>query len=378
MNNLDQTLSRLADFEPSPFPVLSLYLRADRDGAGSDRFLETATKQLSRKVKTYPSGSEERKSMEADQERILELLDPKSSDRPVAASLAIFACHGAGLFEVVELGAELQQSKLVVAAKPDLFQLAWMQDRYARYAVVLADSQGARLFVFGLGAVVQEDEVDGESVRRQKNGGWSQSRYQRRRENAIDENIQETVKSLEAVVQDEAVESIILAGDDVMTARFREAMPQHLAELVEDESVRLDQNSPLHEVLEETLELYRRADVVEDADRASELIHEFRADGLACVGMGDTLDAVLEGRAEEVLMQGPAPKIKVDSISQVGKSTLAAQSSGDGNDTRELGRKVADMLITHAEKTGAEVRFLEKETALSELGGVGAFLRYRN
>jgi hypothetical protein len=159
MTDIEKTISRLAGFEPSPFPVLSLYLRAERDGAGHDRFLEIARKQLNRKVKTYPTGSDERKSFEADQERILALLESEDEDvRPQGEALAIFACDGEGLFEVLELDAELKVSKLVAAAKPDLFQLAWLSDRFSRYAVVLADSQGARIFVFGLGALVDEGE----------------------------------------------------------------------------------------------------------------------------------------------------------------------------------------------------------------------------
>jgi peptide subunit release factor 1 (eRF1) len=146
---------------------------------------------------------------------------------------------------------------------------------------------------------------------------------------------------------------------------------------VEDEAVRLEQDAPQREILEQTLEVFRAADLSEDQDQAQALVNEFRADGLACLGMSDTLDAVLEGRADEVLLRGPSPEITTEEVSEIGRATLTASSSEDDADTRDLGGKVADLLITHARRTGATLRFLEEETALAEGGGVGAFLRYR-
>ena len=39
--------------------------------------------------------------------------------------------------------------------------------------------------------------------------------------------------------------------------------------------------------------------------------------------------------------------------------------------------KIADRLVTLARQTGAHVRFIEEPALLAEVGGVGAFLRFR-
>jgi peptide subunit release factor 1 (eRF1) len=39
--------------------------------------------------------------------------------------------------------------------------------------------------------------------------------------------------------------------------------------------------------------------------------------------------------------------------------------------------KLADELVTRAEQTAARIRFIENEELLSEVGGVGALLRFK-
>jgi peptide subunit release factor 1 (eRF1) len=48
----------------------------------------------------------------------------------------------------------------------------------------------------------------------------------------------------------------------------------------------------------------------------------------------------------------------------------------DANEmTRDI--KVADQLVTKAHQTGATVTFIEDGSLLADVGGAGAFLRYR-
>src|SRR6185436_11463454 len=103
--NLNDQLNRLAAFEQSPYPVISLYLNTQPDGRGRDRFQTFVRKELKARAQTYPARSPEREMLERDLERINAWLE--SHVQPSANGVAIFACDAAELFETVQIEAPL-------------------------------------------------------------------------------------------------------------------------------------------------------------------------------------------------------------------------------------------------------------------------------
>ncbi len=67
---LDELLDRLASFQPTGFPFVSLYLNAHSDEHGRNNYNSFVRKELAERAKTYPTGSAERESFEHDVERI--------------------------------------------------------------------------------------------------------------------------------------------------------------------------------------------------------------------------------------------------------------------------------------------------------------------
>ena len=76
-----------------------------------------------------------------------------------------------------------------------MYPLELLLNRHPRHAVVLADSQSARIFVFGLGQTIAQETVAGDKVRRTSAGGWSQMRYQRRMDNLQAEHVRHSRRS---------------------------------------------------------------------------------------------------------------------------------------------------------------------------------------
>src|SRR5438128_2305941 len=97
---LQERLDRLAEFEPVPYPVVSLYLNAQPDEHGRDHYQLFARKELKARLQVYPLRSPERQSLEHDLDRVGAFL--QNGTLPSAKSLAVFACHPAGLFETVQ------------------------------------------------------------------------------------------------------------------------------------------------------------------------------------------------------------------------------------------------------------------------------------
>ena len=161
---LREQLVRLASYEPSGAPVLSLYLdlRTDQHGrrTHADAFIRRVVANRGAKLT-----GDARTSFDAAVERIRAYVE---SEVPASASgLALFASTGPdGFFETVQLDAPIEQHALFAGSVPHLYPLAKVNDQYPRYAALVLDTNAARLFVFGLGRVESRKEVTTTKTRR--------------------------------------------------------------------------------------------------------------------------------------------------------------------------------------------------------------------
>jgi peptide chain release factor subunit 1 len=371
---LDELLDRLASFEPTGFPFISLYLNAEPDEHGSDNFQAFVRKELNERAKSYPPSSAERQSFDLDRERILSYIEREV--QPQANGLAIFACAAADdFFEAVQLGAPIPNNRLYVYEQPHLYPLARLMDQYPRYTVLVANTNSARIFVFGRGKRLNSEQVQGKKTNRTKVGGWSQMRYQRHLENYHLHHAKEVIETLDRVAREDDAERIILAGDEVIIPLLREQMPEQLAAKVID-VMKLDINTPEHEILEETTLILRERDAETDAEKVARLLDEYRAGGLAVTGVERTLAALSNGQVDELLITATPAEItysekKVDRV--IDAYDAGASADLDTSETRV----VADELIRRAQSTSARVTFIEDASLLSDVGGAGALLRYQ-
>ena len=297
----------------------------------------------------------------------------KTELRPSSNGAAIFACAGAGdFFEALQFDAPINMHRLYVYHQPHLYTLAKLQDKYPPYAAVVADTNTARIFVFGLGRTLAAETVTSEKVRsRSQLGGWWLRRYQAPVENFHLRHSKEIVQQLERIVQEEGIEHIFLAGDEVILSVLREQLPPSLAGKVVDE-LKLDITTPEHEILRATLAAMREQDAQTDAERVRAMIDDYRSGGLAVVGVHDVLAALANGQVETVFLSTGLEQMHPEEEGL--HEALAPALKELPEDT---GIRITDALVTRAHQTGAEVRFIEDPALLADVGGVGATLRYR-
>ena len=368
-------MNRLLDFEPTPAPVISLYLDARVNEHGQRTYMPFVRKQLNERVKSYDVGSEERQSFEEDFVRITRYLE---SEIPTEVQgLAIFACSAANdWFEVGYFEAPFERNRLFLSDRPHLYPLARLMDQYRRYAVVLADTNRAQIFVFATGRAVGRQEVENVKTKHSKVGGWSQARYQRHEQNYHLHHAKEVVEMLEKIVRDENIEHIVLAGDEaVVIPLLREQMPKTIEEKV-IEALSLGIDTPEHELLDESLTAFRRHDSLTDMEKVDRLLNEYRADDLGVAGVPETLAALSNGQVEEMLIAAKPESIQYDE--EEVKKVLELYRGEEPLPDELDHRSVADELVKRAKLlSSAKVTFIEDSTRLEMLGGVGGFLRYR-
>jgi peptide subunit release factor 1 (eRF1) len=380
-NTLEQIIDRLAEFEPSELPVISLYLNAQANEHGRQDFERFLRKEFAERARTFKAHTPERESFDRDVERINEYL--RDELRPETNGVAVFACAGAGdFFQAVQTIAPIENHRLYIYNQPHLYPLARLMDQYPRYAVLVADTNRARLFVFARGKAVGREEVQNVKTRGSQAGGWSQARYQRHAEQYHLQHAKELTDMLETVVREDNIRHIILAGDEVIIPLLKEQFPKAVADKIVD-VLSLDINAAEHEVLAESMEAMQGFDAQTDFEKVKRLLDEYRAGGLAVVGSTDTLEALAMGQVEELLItaqqqhiEGDREDVAILSDNEVVEPVVAGQDGALANIEPDS-VIVADELVTRARQTSARITFVEDASLLEEVGGVGALLRYR-
>ena len=374
-SNAERLLEKLLAYEPDSGVFVSLYLDARVNENGKRNLLPIVRKQLNERAKSYDNGTSEQENFEKDSARIINYLE--TGVPTTAQGLAIFACSAAGdYFEAGEFDAPFERNRLFVSERPHVYPLARLIDRYRRFAVLLADTNRARIFVFAVGKTVEEQTVQNVKTKRTSVGGWSQARYQRHEENYHLHHVKEVVQMLERVVSEEEVENVILSGDETtVIPLIREQLPQALSDKVID-ALSFGIDTPEHELFDESLKAFHRYDSLSDMEKLERLLNEYRADDLGVAGVPDTLAALSNGQVEEMLIVSTPDKLAYDE--EEVKKVLKLYEP-DGELPAELDqRTVADELVRRASLlSSARVTFIEDDARLQQVGGVGALLRYR-
>jgi peptide chain release factor subunit 1 len=340
--SLAQTLDRLGRMEPVAFPFISLYLNAQPDNRGKDNYDAFVRKELRGRTGDFEARSAERESFEKDVAAIEGWLSEEV--RPSANGIAIFACSGADFFEALQLDAPIEKHRLTVGERPHLAPLARIVDRYPRHAVVLADTNHARIYVFGRGRTIDREEVENEKLSRTDAGGWSQMRYQRHVENLQLQHAKEVVEELRRIVAEDRAQYVFLAGDEVIVPVLTSQLPKELEKKVVG-VLRLDIRTPEDEVMKAAADALAERVAKAETDRIEQLRGEWRSGGLAVAGPKKVLEALTNGQADEVWL-----------------------STAEGG---------ADDIVQRALATSASVRFVENPELLAGLEGAVASLRYK-
>jgi peptide chain release factor subunit 1 len=362
--DLTAQLDRLASTDTGPFPVISLYLNLQANEQGRAQFEPFLRKELAERVKTYPAHGPERDSLEQDAEKIRAYVGGIDGS---VSGLALFASHGADLFETIEMSAPLEEHRLFIGNQPHLYPLARVIDEYPRYLALVTDTHSARILVFATNAVEKTTQIEGTKTKHHKKGGWSQARYQRHVENFHQQHAKEVVEAVAKIVREEAIDKIVVAGDEVIVPLLQEQLPKDVSERIVD-VLKLDVRTPEHEVLDSTIAALREKDAEDDRERVDQLIGAYRANGLACVGVENTRRAFEMGQVDELIITAVPDAIDVKSPAET-----AAPDSTEG--TAE--ERTAGELIVLARTTAAKIRFIEDASLLDAVGGVGAFLRFK-
>lgn len=368
-------LKKLAEVEASGFPFISVYLNAQPDEHGKDNFDAFLRKQLNEQADNFEEDSVELESFERDAERIRKFIE---DIRPSANGVAIFACAGADdFFQTIQFDVPFENNRFFVFDRPHLFPLARLMAQNPKYAVVLADTNSARILAFQRGRVLEKEEIENTKTNRTEVGGWSQMRYQRHIDNYHMHHAKEVIEELDKIVRDEDIKQIILAGnEEVVIPILRENLTKELEGKIVG-TVRADVDEPEKELFEKVEQVIHENNTLKDKEKIDNLFEQNYDEGLGVTGVEKTLEALANGQVQELYLSADFNDFEF-SEKKV-KKILKAYAPGEGGELPNVKepRQIADELVRRAVESADDIRFIEDGNLLEKVGGVGALLRYR-
>ncbi|MGH2615986.1 MAG: Vms1/Ankzf1 family peptidyl-tRNA hydrolase, partial [Thermomicrobiales bacterium] len=218
---------------PAPEPKRS-ERRARRDTEGTPRrpAWQTLRRDLDAMVKEYGPRGAAFDSLTADLERITSYLEEELD--AAAQGVIIVACDSQGVFEAIPLDVPVA-SGYAVGPIPSLRQLVHAGQDSPAYAVLAADQRDAFLWLMERRTWDRSVQLEADDYpRKQKQGGWSQKRYQAR----ADERVEAFARTIaeetrrELTAGDPQIPYLILAADEPMFSALNAAFHQTVGERI--------------------------------------------------------------------------------------------------------------------------------------------------
>lgn len=361
-------LRELAEMEGNERAFLSFYSASGAEGL-------SRLSERQRRIRALLADEEaEVEHFDESLRMIREALEENSIDGPIA----VFASWAADFLVGYPLSVA-PDDLLWIDSSPFIRPLAELRSDYETFLAVKADNHGAQIHLVSATAPVEVDRIAADVKNHVKKGGWSQKRYQRRRENELQHYGKEVAQALVDLVEKHEPAHVVIFGSLESRREIKEHLPEALRERVVD-GEGLTQNgngdSEQEEIVEQAMDLLEEVEREEEEDLWQRVRSEILGGGLAVGGPKEVLNALREGRVETLLVDREA---EIEGMRCRDCELLAhakPQQCPGCKSTSVFHVDLVNELVELAEKTSAASRFTDPIDGLTELGGVAATLRY--
>jgi len=363
----DLDLRRLAEMTAPERVFLSVYLA----GPASARSLPGQFERLRRLLRS--GGAAEKDEREHFDENV-RLVESYLDRHPLkSGSLCIFACWALDFFQAIALPAPVDDL-VWIDSSPCIRPLAELREEYENVAVVVADNKRARIFLVSSAVAGDAETVRGNVKNHVKKGGWSQQRYERRRDGELLRYARQIVDKLADLDKEADFRRIVLVGGKEILRIVHENLPQVLQRRVAEKAVDLGKgDAPVNA---EIMALFAGQERRSEVSLWERIRAEALRGGLGCVGLADVLAALQAGRADTIIVSRDFRPMgrRCRECEHLDAGTAARCAACGSPSLFEV--DVVNEIVEMAEKTGAEVDFADPMPTLDEAGHVAALLRW--
>jgi peptide chain release factor subunit 1 len=360
----ERDLQELAELVSEKANVLSLYLNVDPHRRSSDE-----SRLILRQLLARAGGLGASPTDIERMERYFDHEHPRQGQ-----GVACFSNQAAGFWRAYPLLVPVDDY-VFVGQRPYLKPLTDLWDEYERFGVISIDSEGARIFVYQLGALEDTAGTLGNEVRRHKQGGWGAQRLQRHEDEEARHNLKDAAEWADDYMRQHKVDRVVLSGTDDKLAVFADLLPRSLSDKVVGQ-VNLDSNASPADVWQRAFEVAVEADRHAESELLEQVITAAHKGGSGSIGLSDTLTALKEGRVYQLLVDKDfrasgrlcpncgAVIVEDRERCPYCETELAAPSDA------------VNLAIQQAVGAGLRVTIMDHDARLAEVGGIAAVLRY--
>jgi peptide chain release factor subunit 1 len=330
-------------------------------------------KKLTKLRRLLKGGDAEKGEREHFDENVKVVRDYLDRHPLTDGSLCIFSCWAIDFFEAIPLTVQVEDL-VWIDSSPYIRPLAELQEEYENVAVVVADNKKARIFLVSSAVAGDEEVIHGNVKNHVKKGGWSQQRYERRRDGQLLHYARQIVGALSELDKTESFRRILLVGGKEILRIVQENIPQGMQSKVAAKAVHLGKGDNL--VNKDIFELFFEQERQSERDLWERIRVESLRGGLGVVGLEEVLVAARQGRIETMIVNRtfkPQGR-RCRQCDNLDVGAVEACSACGASSVFEVG--VVNEIVEMLKRTGAEVDFAEPIDTLANAGEIAAFLRY--
>jgi peptide chain release factor subunit 1 len=360
----ERDLQELAELESKEAPILSLYLNMD-----PHRRSKEEQKLNLRRLLTWAA---QQGASHADIERAERFFDHEYGRQ--GRGVVCFSCQIQGFWRDYALLVPIQDF-VFVGSRPYITPLSDVWDAYDRFGVIMVDREGARVFIYHLGALEDSAGTFGAEVKRHKQGGWAAQKLQRYEDQEAKQNLKDAAEWADAYLREHKATRVVLSGSEGNLAQFRELLPRELQEKVVGQ-INVDMTASPAQVWDRAFDVTIAAQRQAETDLLDQVITVAHKGGTGALGLEDTLAAMQQGRVFHLLVDRE--------FHQPGYQCSACQATV----TQPLGAcpycggvlietaDIVNLAVQKAVDAGLKVSVLDHNSQTADIGGIAAVLRY--
>ncbi len=369
-------LKELASHSERDAYFVSLFLNVDPTQVKQEEWL-LHFKNLSRNaINAMPNGDKTYVTPD------IHKLEQYLTDRPdgLKRGLAIISSTAKNFWWVYNSSLPFM-SDLVVNRTPFIKPIAHQIDQYQRYLIALVAGDTVRLFIAGMGEIIEVTDIyhpsgSQNTLRDGHSGDMGEERAQHRKNNIRHILYRDAIHVIEKLLVKEEIKRIILLGTDSARGNFKETLSEPLLHKFVAEG-HIDKAASESDVLEKSLPLMKVVEYKFERIALNELFDKAGAlEGASAIGLKSVLDALQQGNVRKLYVM---THMVADGMSCSQCKALSEIIPGNCpwcGGKMETVPFIYDQVIQKALEQGARVDLLEEAHDLVKAGGIGALLRY--
>jgi peptide subunit release factor 1 (eRF1) len=370
-------IAALSRFHSDAFLTTSVFLDTDKSGrTRKEIFLDL--KNLLNSARADIAALDASKEKKASLEKDLAAVETRVNLNGAAesAGIAIYACSGAGFWEVFDLN-EAPRNQIVFDLNPYIRPVNRILEGSRRFLVLILDRREARWYEMFMGRIGPLASVSSEIPKKVKTGleGQEITRAERHVQALVHGHFKRSAQVTFDILKKNGFDGLWVGCADGIYREFEAVLHPSVKERIKGR-LKSKPFDPLDKVLKEGAVLEQRIRTEEEGLLLKKLIGEIEKGGRAHAGLRDCLESLNKSEAQTLVVTRNfavpgkfCPRCRLLYVQEP-----RCPSCERKTETRP---DIVDEAIESALHRHCEVKYVTAPSGLDHYGKIGAFLRYK-